>query len=139
MDFKLEDEITLMEFNNKDKNNINVQGQLILYKDDAILGIVNKNGFEIFVCGKKVEDKILIRNVIDDSYIYDLSNNKVFYKKEDKLYDDGIINFDLKTVDFDIKKVDRLNRKILDHNSNKDGMKNTTNRVLVLKDICTNI
>ena len=139
MDFKLEDEITLMEINNKDKSYRDVTGQIVVYKDDKVFGVIKENNFEMFVRGKVVDDKIYVRNVLDNNYVYDLSDNIIFYNKDNILYKDKNFDFGLNEVEFDIKKVDKLNRKILDHKDNIDGMKSTTNRVLVLKYICTNI
>ncbi len=139
MDFKLEDEITLMEVNNKDKSYGDVTGQIVVYKDDKVFGVIKTNDFEMFVRGKVVDDKIYVRNVLDNNYVYDLSDNIIFYNKDNILYKDKNFDFGLNEVEFDIKKVDNLNRKILDHKDNIDGMKSTTNRVLVLKYICTNI
>ena len=139
MDFKLEDEITLMEVNNKDKSYGDVTGQIVVYKDDKVFGVIKTNDFEMFVRGKVVDDKIYVRNVLDNNYVYDLSDNIIFYNKDNILYKDKNFDFGLNEVEFDIKKVDKLNRKILDHKDNIDGMKSTTNRVLVLKYICTNI
>ena len=139
MDFKLEDEITLMEVNNKDKSYGDVTGQIVVYKDDKVFGVIKENNFEMFVRGKVVDDKIYVRNVLDNNYVYNLSDNIIFYNKDNILYKDKNFDFGLNEVEFDIKKVDKLNRKILDHKDNIDGMKSTTNRVLVLKYICTNI
>lgn len=139
MDFKLEDEITLMEVNNKDKSYGDVTGQIVVYKDDKVFGVIKTNDFEMFVRGKVVDDKIYVRNVLNNNYVYNLSDNIIFYNKDNILYKDKNFDFGLNEVEFDIKKVDNLNRKILDHKDNIDGMKSTTNRVLVLKYICTNI
>ena len=139
MDFKLENEITLMEVNNKDKSYGDVTGQIVVYKDDKVFGVIKENNFEMFVRGKVVDDKIYVRNVLDNNYVYNLSDNIIFYNKDNILYKDKNFDFGLNEVEFDIKKVDKLNRKILDHKDNIDGMKSTTNRVLVLKYICTNI
>ena len=139
MDFKLENEITLMEVNNKDKSYGDVTGQIVVYKDDKVFGVIKENNFEMFVRGKVVDDKIYVRNVLNNNYVYNLSDNIIFYNKDNILYKDKNFDFGLNEVEFDIKKVDKLNRKILDHKDNIDGMKSTTNRVLVLKYICTNI
>lgn len=130
--FDLEEEITLMKFNNGKKGYENISGDLILFKDDKILGIMNQHNHEVFIVGKKRMEKIWIYNALDEDNLYNLTDNIRVYKKENKEYEvNEHLNFKLETVDFDMKKVDLLNRKMMNHTANKE--KDTTNRALALK------
>lgn len=111
--FNLNDEITVMTFNYNQKYN-NISGKLILFKDDTIIGLMKKSNYELVLKGKKRLGKVWIQNILDDNYLYNLSDNIVVYQdNENKQWQiKQRYNFNLKQDEFNLKDIDLLNRKI---------------------------
>lgn len=134
--YDLKNEIELIDFDNGETGYMNISGNLVLFKDNKIIGIMNKNGYEIFVIGKKRMNKIWIYNPLQNDILYNLSNNIMVYKKNDIEYEvNEKLTFKLKNKAFNLKEVDILNRKIQNNFSNITTEDDNINRALLLKNI----